>query len=65
MRKFFSFVERMRTVWLVSRESKDEPTLEPFSLVYPVDISVEQKCFDLGGACKVKDFFHYMCNTFL
>ena len=34
----------------------------PFEdVTYPMDMSAEQKCFDLGGGCKVKEFFCVKC----
>ena len=57
MRKFFKLAERIRIVGLVSREGKDEPTLKPCNVVYPMDLSAEQNYFDLGGACQLKECF--------
>ena len=39
-----------------------EKDLVPFKdVTYPMDMSAEQKSFDLGGACKVKKFFCVKC----
>ena len=47
----------MRIVGLDYSEDEDEPTLTSFNVVYSIYMSVEQTCFDLGGTCKVKEFF--------
>ena len=57
---FFAFATRMRTEGLVARHD-GEQTLKPFQVVYPMNMSAEQKCFDLGGACKVKEHFCIKC----
>ena len=60
MGQFFAFAERMRKEGLVARHA-EEPTLKPFKVMYPMDMSAEQKCFDLGGACKVAEYFCIKC----
>ena len=60
MGRFFAFVEQMRKEGLVARHT-GEPTLKPFHVLYPMDMSAEQKCFDLEGACKVKEHFCIKC----
>ena len=60
MRNFFEFAERVRNDGLIARH-QGEKTLKRFNVVYPMDMSAEQKCFSLGGGCKIKEFFCIKC----
>ena len=55
-KEFFEFRNRVSREGLVSR-TEGEATLVPFDVTFPMDMSAEQKCFDLGGACKSADIF--------
>jgi hypothetical protein len=35
----------------------------PFDVTFPMDLSAEQKCFNLGGACKSAKHFCIKCAT--
>ena len=61
LKPFFDFAKQISTMGLKARNNQ-EKDLVPFQdVTYPMDMSAEQKCFDLGGACKVKKFFCVKC----
>ena len=61
-KEFFEFGNRVSREGLVGR-TEGEATLVPFNVTFPMDMSAEQKCFDLGGACKSARFFCIKCAT--
>ncbi len=61
-KEFFEFGNRVSREGLVGR-TEGEATLVPFNVTFPMDMSAEQKCFDLGGACKSAKFFCIKCST--
>ena len=61
-KEFFEFGNRVSRDGLVAR-TEDEATLVPFDVTFPMDMSAEQKCFNLGGACKSAKFFCIKCAT--
>ena len=57
----FYFARQVNTKGLKARD-QFENDLNPFKdVTYPMDMSAEQKCFDLGGGCKVKELFCVKC----
>ena len=61
LKPFFDFAKQITTMGVKARNDQ-EKDLFPFEdVTYPMDMSAEQKCFDLGGACKVKKFFCMKC----
>ena len=61
LKPFFDFARQISTGGLKARNVL-EKDLFPFEdITYPMDMSAEQKCFDLGGGCKVKEFFCVKC----
>ena len=61
LKPFFDFAKGIRANGLKAR-SENENDLMPFEdITYPMDMSAEQKCFNLGGGCKVKEFFCVKC----
>ena len=61
LKPFFDFANDIRVNGLKAR-SDNENDLMPFEdITYPMDMSAEQKCFNLGGGCKVKEFFCIKC----
>ena len=57
LKPFFDFAKQITTMGVKARNDQ-EIDLVPFEdVTYPMDMSAEQKCFDLDGACKVKKFF--------
>ena len=61
LKPFFDFAKQITTMGVKARNDQ-EKDLFPFEdVTYPMDMSAEQKCFDLGGACKVKKFFCVKC----
>ena len=61
-KEFFEFGNRVASHGLVARFD-DEETLVPFDVTFPMDMSAEQKCFNLGGACKSATHFCIKCAT--
>ena len=61
MGKFFMFTDRIRKRGLVTRHG-EEPLLKPFDVLYPMGMSAEQTCFDLGGACKAAEYVCIKCS---
>ena len=59
---FFEFGNRVAREGLVARND-GEDTLVPFDVTFPMDMSAEQKCFNLGGACKSVTHFCIKCAT--
>ena len=61
LKPFFDFAKDISIGGLKARNDS-EKDLHPFEdVTYPMDMSAEQKCFDLGGGCKVKEFFCVKC----
>ena len=61
LKPFFDFSRQISKDGLKARNDL-EKDLFPFDdVTYPMDMSAEQKCFDLGGGCKVKEFFCVKC----
>ena len=61
LKPFFDFARQISKDGLKARNDL-EKDLFPFDdVTYPMDMSAEQKCFDLGGGCKVKEFFYVKC----
>ena len=61
LKPFFDFARQISKHGLKARNEL-EKDLFPFEdVTYPMDMSAEQKCFDLGGGCKVKEFFCVKC----
>ena len=61
LKPFFDFARQISTGGLKEKDAS-EKDLFPFEdVTYPMDMSAEQKCFDLGGGFKVKEFFCVKC----
>ena len=61
-KEFFEFGNRVSLEGLVGR-TEGEATLVPFNVTFPMDMSAEQKCFDLGGTCESARIFCIKCAT--
>lgn len=61
LKPFFDFANKIIHDGLKPRD-ENEKALKPFSDgTFPMDMSAEQKCFNLGGGCKIKEFFCIKC----
>ena len=56
LKVFFDFANKVINYWLEPR-NYNEKALKQFSDgTFPMDMSAEQKCFNLGGGRKIKEF---------
>ena len=60
-KKFSEFRNRVICDDLVER-TEDEDILVPFDVKFPIDMSTEHTCFDLGGSCKSVKYLCIKCT---